>query len=1017
MDDNEPDAPRPRAALRRASLIGLGVLACGTAVLWSQRTQIASRMIDRTLVQSRVPATYRIDRLNPAGALLSNVVVGDPAHPDFTARKLALRLRWGLGGAEIAAIAMEGARLNARLDGNGLHMGAIDRLLPKSTGAPFTLPDFRLALTDSRMTLNTDMGRIGLAAEGSGRLSDGFAGRIALSAPRLQRGGCTISNANSVQRLSIVARVARLSGPAHMDGLHCGDAGTGAAEIGLTALLPEAMDHGHGRIDGHVQALTQKGVGRVEEARLTGSFDAAPKTGRYGYRGVVSWADAAIDRQLRASIVKAGAAADATPAGPVARKAADDLARAMGRFGGSAQVSLGLNERGLSADFSNPAIASASGLKLAGEGRLLRWVGATGRMHVDGLITMSGGGLPGARIAIRPTGPDSWRADARIDPLAAGHARLALGPVRMEWDAAHGRGHAVTGVAMNGPLADGQVTALALPVDVRFGSGGDFALGKPGACTRLAFDRLETGGMALGRMALPLCARKGQPLLAMDGKGRLQGGFSLARLNIDTNMDGAPLALDAHRLTIDLGGTSRQPRLAFTIGDTSASLGRPDGGKSMLRLASASGAGRIDDLQGRMSGVAGSIANVPLLIDRGEGQWRLADGTLRISGARAQVSDAAGPARFVPVEARGVTMTLGRQVLTADGAIHNPATGKRLALVKLNHDFSRGRGEAHFTVPSLLFSENLQPEQLTPLTRGVIANVYGAIKGQGTIRWNARGVTSDGVFETDGIDLAAAFGPVSKLHGRVVFNDLLGLSTPPGQVAMVGEINPGVSAKDGVIHYQLLPQQQVKVEKGEWPFAGGQLLLEPTLLDFGKPNDRRFTLTVNGLQAARFIEQFDFKNVAVTGTFDGTLPLIFDARGGRITGGHLIARQPGGTLAYVGEVSDADMGRTAKLAFDALKSLKYDSLSIDMDGRLDGEIVSRLRFSGTNQAPVNPTASPIPIKVTGLPFKFNIAITAPFRALLNTAESFTDVRTTVRQAMPADPDAVPGAAPVQPQDR
>src|SRR3546814_12321433 len=111
------------------------------------------------------------------------------------------------------------------------------------------------------------------------------------------------------------------------------------------------------------------------------------------------------------------------------------------------------------------------------------------------------------------------------------------------------------------------------------------------------------------------------------------------------------------------------------------------------------------------------------------------------------------------------------------------------------------------------------------------------------------------------------------------------------------------------------------------------------------------SLRVEGLDAAQFIQQFDFRNFAVTGLFDGRLPLLFNADGGRIVGGRLIARSPGGTLAYVGEVSEADIGGAGKLAFDALKSLKYNALIIEMDGPLDGEIISTVLFNGSNQQP------------------------------------------------------------------
>src|SRR3546814_5337418 len=78
------------------------------------------------------------------------------------------------------------------------------------------------------------------------------------------------------------------------------------------------------------------------------------------------------------------------------------------------------------------------------------------------------------------------------------------------------------------------------------------------------------------------------------------------------------------------------------------------------------------------------------------------------------------------------------------------------------------------------------------------------------------GVSSDGSFETDGIGVSAAFGQVHGIKGRIIFDDLLGMTTPPGQIAIIGEMNPGVSVTNGIIRYQLLPNQHVKVEDGRW---------------------------------------------------------------------------------------------------------------------------------------------------------------------------------------------------------
>jgi hypothetical protein len=51
-------------------------------------------------------------------------------------------------------------------------------------------------------------------------------------------------------------------------------------------------------------------------------------------------------------------------------------------------------------------------------------------------------------------------------------------------------------------------------------------------------------------------------------------------------------------------------------------------------------------------------------------------------------------------------------------------------------------------------------------------------------------------------------------------------------------------------------------------------------------------------------------------------------------------------------------------------------------------------------------------ELTGLPFKFNITITAPFRSLINSAQSLSDPRGLISQALPPDTE-LPGSAPVQ----
>ena len=75
--------------------------------------------------------------------------------------------------------------------------------------------------------------------------------------------------------------------------------------------------------------------------------------------------------------------------------------------------------------------------------------------------------------------------------------------------------------------------------------------------------------------------------------------------------------------------------------------------------------------------------------------------------------------------------------------------------------------------------------------------------------------------------------------------------------------------------------------------------------------------------------------------FDGVLPMIFDDDGGRIVGGRLDSRPPGGEFRYTGTKPKA--GLVAGVAFDLLSNIRYRSMIIRLDGDLAGEFATRLQ--------------------------------------------------------------------------
>ncbi|WP_174293085.1 YdbH domain-containing protein, partial [Sphingomonas bacterium] len=358
-----------------------------------------------------------------------------------------------------------------------------------------------------------------------------------------------------------------------------------------------------------------------------------------------------------------------------------------------------------------------------------------------------------------------------------------------------------------------------------------------------------------------------------------------------------------------------------------------------------------------------------------------------------------GP-RFCPILARDVALRLAGDRIAATGTLVEPITATRVAALTVAHDLGTGTGHADLAIDKLSFAKAFQPNLLTPVVTGTVADVAGTIDGEGHIGWSDAGLTSTGRFTTAGTDLAAAFGPVTGIAGSITFTDLLALVSAPGQEVSVASINPGIPVEHGAIRFHTEAGPRIAVESARWPFAGGTLTLDPTLLDFAAPAERHMTFRLDGVAADRFLQQFDFKNLAATGTFDGVLPMIFDARGGRIEGGRLTVREGGGGIAYVGDLAQKNLGFWGNLAFQALKSLRYRSLAIAMNGPLEGEMITDVRFAGVSQGQ-GARSNFLIRRLQRLPFVFNVRIKAPFRELVQTTSSFSDPTDLLRRSLPA----------------
>ena len=180
-----------------------------------------------------------------------------------------------------------------------------------------------------------------------------------------------------------------------------------------------------------------------------------------------------------------------------------------------------------------------------------------GGLRVDGQASLSGGGWPAIRANLSQPAPGSPISGViRVAPMSAGGARVQLADIQFRPGPA-GATSIRTSAVLDGPLVDGRVTGLSLPIEGRFGSNG-FAFGE--RCTTVAFRSLALSSLRMGPTRLPLCPT-GQALVWKRGAGPVQGGAEARNLRLA----GMPIPQGATSLKFKVEATSLDPNVSSTF--------------------------------------------------------------------------------------------------------------------------------------------------------------------------------------------------------------------------------------------------------------------------------------------------------------------------------------------------------------------------------------------------------------------------------------------------------------------
>jgi len=996
--------------------IAVGVLIAlliALAAGWFTREDIAGIVIEDLLEEHDIPASYEIVEIGPQRQVLADIVVGDPQRPDLVIERAVVAIDYSFGLPAIGEVRLVRPRLYGAFRDGTLSLGALDPLLEPGEGEP-GLPALDLELVDARALIESDYGPIGIKAQGSGRLDDGFAGTIAATAPGIGTGECRTERATLYGEVTTKAGAPSFVGPIRVRGLECGGAALAGADIAARLSLPRALDaldggfdlaarglsgsgiaaatvSGSGRIgwsDGVFNLRHDLGLGNVDlgfarfaEIRADGAVRSVDGFARSEWDAQITGGGIALAALEGAGLAALGDAFEGTLLAPLLARFARNFEAAMEDGTLRADLTVRQDGEGLSLVLPEARLASGAGETIFAASRV-SW--ADGALR--GNLMTGGAGLPRISGRMEQSGGAGGRAGELVFRLAmapyearsqSGTARIAV--PRMELRQTSG-GLAFAGLAeASGPIPGGAVDSLSLPLVGNWTGTRGLALGP--RCTEARFEGLSYYDLALGPERLTLCPHEARAMIVYDEDLRV--AIAAEELDLNGNLGETRLRLAAGRARLGYPGGFALDGLDVTLGEDDAAV----------RLAAATVTGNIGDtLSGEFAGGTAAVDAVPLDLAALGGSWRYQDGALVVERGAFVLSERIdGEARFEPLIARDAVLTLENNAIRAEADLRNPASDAIVTNVAIRHDLAAARGRAVLNVPGVMFGDALAPEDLTYLAKGVVAEVEGTVRGEGLIEWDGEEVTSSGRFSTDGIDLAAAFGPLAGLAGEIVFTDLLALTTAPGQVVTIDTINPGVEVLGGRVVYALTDGQVISVEDARWPFMGGTLIMRPVVLDYGSSGEKAYVFEIVGLEADRFVAEMELSNLSATGTFDGAVPIVFDSSGnGRIEGGLLISRPPGGNVSYIGELTYEDMGAMANFAFQALRSLDYTQMAVALEGNLAGEIITRFTFDGVRQGE-GASRNFITRRLSRLPIRFKINVRSEnFHELATMVRSFWD---------------------------
>lgn len=294
-------------------------------------------------------------------------------------------------------------------------------------------------------------------------------------------------------------------------------------------------------------------------------------------------------------------------------------------------------------------------------------------------------------------------------------------------------------------------------------------------------------------------------------------------------------------------------------------------------------------------------------------------------------------------------------------------SGSQFLKVKGTHALDSGNGLLKAEIISLKFSPGgLQPSALSPLLVQ-LNNVSGQVSAIAQLKWSTAGMhSSRGTFEMRNVSFTRETTKIKDLNITLNLDNLLTLSSLPGQKITVGQIDFGIPLENLLFSYHILDTipPQVALEKAQFSMMDGIVSVAPIIIDpTAKHSD--MLIRISNINLESFFNLIKVDGLAGSGHLDGQIPLTIEDDQLTIKNGYLAAKAPG-ILHFQSQKASqllASAGEEMNLLLQAMQDFHYTELSLNLDKSAADNLVAKLSLLGSN-----------PKVMEGQDFRLNIGL-------------------------------------------